>query len=177
MHLLQKLYKKMFWRILRNRGGYTDAEVTSLQERKWPHRVAEISKSFYWFRVEMVKTNRCTAGWKQGECLYFDSLGMLMRRKAPRTICPHAIAAISPVIYSSLDRTARGADPSKMLVEYVSCTDPGFDHKGLGNNLMKIMYERMPIHEYLRTTIGLVLTPHVLLRSTVARGPNPGGIE
>jgi uncharacterized repeat protein (TIGR04076 family) len=177
MDLLQKGYAAMFWRILRNRGGYTDKEIAKLHETKWARGVAEISRGFYWFRVEMVKTNRCTVGWKQGDCLYFDSLGMLMKRKCPESICPHAIASISPVIYSCLDRMGRGADPSKFQVEYVSCTDPGFDHKGLGNNLMKISYERMPFPEYLRTTVGLTLTPNLLFRSTTARGPNPGGIE
>ncbi len=167
----------MFWRILRNRAGYTDKEINKLLETKWAPRVAEITKSFYWFRVEMVKTNRCTAGWKQGDCLYFDPLGMLMKRKCPKTICPHAIATISPVIYACLDRMGRGADPSQMQVEYVSCTDPGFDHKGMGNNLMKVIYERMPLAEYLLTASGQTMTSHVLFRSSSARGPNPGGIE
>lgn len=177
MNPIQKRYERMFWTILRNRCGYTDAEVGSIRERNWARRVAEISKSFYWFRVEMVKTNRCTVGWKQGDCLYFDSLGMLMTRKCPKSICPHAVAAISPVIYSALDRMGRGADPAQLQVEYVSCTDPGFDHKGLGNNLMKVHYERMPLREYLQTTMALTLSPHVLIRSSAARGPNPGGIE
>ena len=44
----------MFWRILRNRGGYTDKEIEKLHETTWAHGVAEISRSFYWFRVEMV---------------------------------------------------------------------------------------------------------------------------
>jgi uncharacterized repeat protein (TIGR04076 family) len=112
MSLLQKGYAGVFWRILRNRGGYSDREVEKLHETTWAHGVAELSRSFYWFRVEMVKTNRCTVGWKQGDCLYFDSLGMLMRRKCPKSICPHAIASISPIIYSCLDRMGRGADPS-----------------------------------------------------------------
>ena len=147
----------------------TRDEIAKLNERKWAHGVADISKSFYWFRVEMVKTNRCTVGWKQGDCIYFDSLGMLMKRKCPKSICPHAIASVSPVIYSCLDRMGRGADPSKMQVAFVSCTDPGFDHKGLGNNLMKVTYERMPFHEYVRTTVGLTLTSHLFLRSSRAR--------
>ncbi len=177
MQFLPKGYERLFWKILQNRCGYTDAEIASIRERNWARRVADISKSLSWFRVEMVKTNRCTVGWKQGDCLYFDSLGMLMRRKCPKLICPHAVAAVSPVIYACLDRMGRGADPSQVQVEYVSCTDPGFDHKGLGNNLMKICYERMPLHEFVRTTIGLSLTPHLLFRSSAARGPSPGGMD
>ncbi len=41
MSLLQKGYAGMFWRILRNRGGYTDKEIEKLHETKWAHGVAE----------------------------------------------------------------------------------------------------------------------------------------
>ena len=51
MGLLQDGYAGMFWRILRNRGGYTDKEIEKLHETTWAHGVAELSRSFYWFRV------------------------------------------------------------------------------------------------------------------------------
>jgi len=98
---------------------------------------------------------------------------MLITRKCPGLVCPHAIAALSPVIYSCLDRIGRGADPAKMQFDYVCCTDPGFDNKGMGNNLMRITYERMPILEYLRGMMSL--TPYILFPSLRARGTSPGG--
>ncbi len=142
--LIEKGYREFFWRLMRNRSGYSEAEIAKIRERAWAKGVSTFSRSLYWFRMERVETNRCTVGWKQGDRLYFGFLGMLIRRKAPKTICPHAVAAISPVIYACLDRMGRGADPAEVQVQYVNCTDPGFDQMGLGNNLMRVHYERMP---------------------------------
>ena len=174
MGFMEKTYAKILWRYLKNKCGYTDNEMAKLKEMKWLKKYEDRSLSFYWLVVEMVKTNRCTVGFKQGQKIYFDNTGMLIKRKSPNRICPHAIAALSPVIYIVLDRIGRGADPAKMQVDHVCCTDPGFDHGGLGNNLMKISFERMPFLSYLRNMMDMQW--NILFRAKGARGPNPGGI-
>lgn len=173
MNLIKRTYAWITWLIIRNRSGYTDTEIKTLRKTIWLTKLTGMKKSFYWFKVEMFKTNRCSAGWKQGDTLFFDFSGMLITRKCPKAVCPHAIAALSPVMYSCLDRSGRGANPAHMLVQYVSCTDPGFHQKGMGNNLMKVTYERMPIFEYLRNMLDLA--PRLFFRSWVTRGLNPPG--
>jgi len=173
MNWIRDTYKKIFLRIMRNRSGYTDDEIAELKKTKWLSSFSDLSRSFYWFKVEMVKTNRCTAGWKQGDCLYFDPTGMLIKRKLPNVICPHAIAALSPIIYACWDRIGRGSNPADMLIDHISCTDPGFANGGLGNNLMKITYERMPLMQNLLYILSM--TPHLFFYSSKARGSNPPG--
>jgi uncharacterized repeat protein (TIGR04076 family) len=175
MKWIQHLYSKIVWRIIKNRSGYTKREIEELKKTKWLPQLTDISRGFYWYRAEMVKTNRCSVGWKKGDSLYFDFSGMLITRKSPKLICPHAIAALSPVMYTCLDRIGRGADPMAMQFDHVCCTDPGFDKKGLGNNVMKIACERIPLWDYLRNMIAL--QPYLFFYSRKARGTEPGGIE
>jgi uncharacterized repeat protein (TIGR04076 family) len=165
---------KAFWKIFRNRLGYTDEEIGALRKVKWAQNLPEAFTNPYWIKVEMVKTNRCSVGWKQGDALYFSAGGMLISRKAPGTVCPHAIAALSPVFYTCLDRLSRGEDPENIAIDHVSCTDPGFDQKGLGNNTMKVTFERMPFYQRLKDTLSGI--PYMFYRSQTARGPEPGGL-
>lgn len=174
MQWIDDLYSKIVWRIFRNRGGYTDREIEEVKKKKWVIPLMDMSRSFHWFKVEMVKTNRCSVGWKEGDRLYFDFSGMLLKRKCPGLICPHAIAALSPVMYTALDRIGRGADPAQLQFDHVCCTDPGFDKKGLGNNLMKISLEKVPIWDYLMNMLPLQL--YLFHHAWKARGKNPGGL-
>jgi uncharacterized repeat protein (TIGR04076 family) len=166
--------ENMVWKVMRNKFGYTDEEIEQLRNTKWAARLPEIFSSPNWIKVEMVKTNRCSVGFKQGDALYFNIGGMLISRKAPPAVCPHAIAALSPAFYACLDRLSRGADPKDIVIDHVSCTDPGFDHKGLGNNTMRITFEPMPISQRLRDTWSAL--PYMFHRSSDARGPDPGGL-
>ena len=169
-----KIYEKVLWTILKNRGGYTDEEIADLRRAEWTRNFSNPELAKYWIKVEMVKTNRCTAGWQQGDRFYFDHVGMLIARKAPATVCPHAIATLSPAIYAYLDRITRGAKPEEMMIDHVSCTDPGFDYKGLGNNTMRISLERIPAWESLRNMAPQL--QYLFRRRDKARGPDPGGI-
>lgn len=169
-----RIYEKVLWTILKNRGGYTAEEIADLRKAKWTQHFSNPELAKYWIKVEMVKTNRCTAGWQQGDCFYFDNFGMLIARKAPATVCPHAIATLSPAIYAYLDRITRGAKPEEIVIDHVSCTDPGFDYKGLGNNTMRISLERIPAWESLRNLWPQL--QYLFRRRSRARGPDPGGI-
>ena len=162
------------WKIFRNKLGYTDEEVGELKKVRWVDNMSGAFAFPYWIKVEMVKTNRCSAGWKQGDKLYFSNVGMLISRKAPRIVCPHAIAALSPAFYSCMDRLSRGADPRDVMIDHVSCTDPGFDNKGLGNNTMRVTFEKIPFYQRLIDT--LTTLPYFFYQSSKARGPNPGGL-
>ena len=157
-----------------NRLGYSDEEVDELKKTIWVPNMSGAAAFPYWIKVEMVKTNRCSAGWKQGDTLYFSNVGMLISRKAPRIVCPHAIAALSPAFYACMDRLTRGADPREVIIDHVSCTDPGFDNKGLGNNTMRITFERIPFYQRLLDMLTAI--PYFFYRSSKARGPNPGGL-
>jgi len=164
----------MVWKVLRNKFGYTDEEIEQLKKTKWASRLPEIFSSPYWIKVEMVKTNRCSVGFKQGDALYFNIGGMLITRKAPAQVCPHAIAALSPAFYACLDRLSRGEDPKGIVIDHVCCTDPGFDYNGLGNNTMRITFEPIPSSQRLRDTWSAM--PYMFYRSPDARGPDPGGL-
>jgi len=174
MSLTQNIYENMFWRILKNRSGYSDEEISELGNVKAARNLAKISNIFHWIKVEIVKSNRCTIGWKEGDTLYFDFMGMLITRKSPKLICPHALASLSPVLYSIMDRIGRGADPQDLQIDHISCTDPGFENGGMGNNVMRITFERMPfldLNFYMTS-----LAPYLFFYSRKARGSNPGGI-
>ncbi len=174
MQWINDIYTGLCWRIIRNRSGYTDSEIDLLKKIPWMERSIAAIKKFYRFRVEIVKANRCSIGWKEGDRLYFDFSGMLIKRKCPSLICPHAIAALSPAIYACVDRISRGADPSIIHFDHVSCTDPGFDKKGLGNNLMRITCEKAPLWENMINTI--LNFPSLFFRNWKVRGKNPGGL-
>ena len=175
MNLLQRINTILFWRYMKNNAGYSFRELVRFKNLKWLRKFEDVSLGFYWFKVELIKTNRCTMGWTEGQKIYFDNTGMLITRTCTKRVCPHAIAAVSPVIYSALDRIGRGADPSDIMIDHVACTDPGFDQNGLGNNLMKITFERMPAHSYCLNTLDMM--KRILFASKEARGTNPGGLQ
>jgi uncharacterized repeat protein (TIGR04076 family) len=164
----------MVWKLMRNKFGYTDEEIEQLKSMKWVMNLTKAFSSPNWIKVEMVKTNRCSVGFQQGDVLYFNIGGMLISRKAPAAVCPHAIAALSPAFYLCLDRLTRGTDPKDIVIDHVSCTDPGFDQKGLGNTTMRITFEPMPISQRLHDTWSAL--PYLFHRSSNARGPDPGGL-
>jgi len=174
--LIGKIYAEIVWRLLGNRSGYTAEEINTLRAAKWLPAIAE-NISFFRrrFRVEMIKTNRCTVGFREGQSLYFDFNGMMITRKCPSAVCSHAIHAVSSALYVALDRMSRGSDPNDSQFAYVHCEDPGFNHKGMGNNLMKITFEKAPIWDILLYLVDNL--PYLLLPSKNTRGHIEEGVE
>jgi len=95
-------------------------------------------------------------------------MGNLIRHKCPPGICIHGLSQLSPVIYDYYDHLLQGKNPNEMIFNHVTCTDIGLEMGGLGSNLFRITYEKMPFLEFLR--FMLTMTPYFFIRNKRARG-------
>jgi len=50
--------------------------------------------------AEVVESPGCNAGYKPGDKFVMTGNGYLIRDECPKYLCPHAIAAFAPYIYS-----------------------------------------------------------------------------
>jgi len=109
----------------------------------------------YWIKVEPVCARHCMGRSVEGKPFYLNAMGLLIRHKCPPEICVHAVAQISPLMYSYYDHMLQKKDPNTTIFDHVACTDPGLEEGGLGSNLFRITREKMPLWEYLRSSLSL----------------------
>jgi uncharacterized repeat protein (TIGR04076 family) len=95
-------------------------------------------------------------------------MGMLIRHKCPPGVCIHGLSQLSPIIYNYYDHMLQGKDPNDMVFDHVTCTDIGLEMGGMGDNLFRITYEKMPFLEFMR--FMLTMTPYIFFRNKRARG-------
>jgi uncharacterized repeat protein (TIGR04076 family) len=141
-------------RFMKNRCGLTEAEMQGF-EGFFEFFNSETIK--YWVKADPVCSKRCSAGHYEGRPLYFNPLGFLIKHKCPPWICAHAIAQLSPVIYSYFDFLMQGKGADRMVFKHVTCTDPGRERGGLGTAVFRITSEKMPLLERLRFVLPMVL--------------------
>ena len=159
--MIDNLIRKIAQRVMIRRWSYSPAEFEKASRLGFLDAL-NIRAGRYWLKAEAVCSHNCSALHTQGKALYFNPLGMLVTHKCPPAVCPHAVAAASPLVYLYYDYLLRGQDPASIVYATVPCTDVGVEYGGLGRNLFRITYERMPIWEsarfLLRFAPFLVLT-------------------
>ena len=141
-------------RFLEKRCGLTEAEVQPLLDLG----IITSESSKYWIKAEPVFSRRCSACHYEGRPLYFNPFGLLIRRKCPAWICPHALAQLSPVLYGLLDLPFDTKRTDSILFKHITCTDPGPGRGGLGNVIFRVTREKMPSFERLRFFLTLLLS-------------------
>jgi uncharacterized repeat protein (TIGR04076 family) len=72
------------------------------------------------------------------------------------------------MIYNYYDHLLQGKNPNEIVFNHVTCTDIGLDMGGMGHNLFRITYEKMPFIEFLR--FMLTMSPYLFFRNRRARG-------
>jgi len=147
--LIDRLLKPVLRRIVMNRWNYTATEYEQAAGLGF-FEVLDFKAMGYWIKAEPVCSSHCSGCHNEGRPLYFNALGLLIRHKCPPYICIHGLSQLSPVIYSYYDHLLMGRDPNETLFKYVTCTDVGLDAGGLGDNLFRITYEKMPTWEFVR---------------------------
>jgi uncharacterized repeat protein (TIGR04076 family) len=182
MSLLESLMQPTMRRITMNRWGYTEEEYRLAQELGIFDAV-DLEAMGYWIVADPVCSAHCSGCHNEGRPLYFSAMGTLIRHKCPPNICIHGLSQLSPIIYNYYDHLVQGKDPNDMVFDHVTCTDIGLEAGGMGNNLFRITYEKMPFLEFVR--FMLTLTPYLFLKNRQARGecravdeaPTTGGPE
>lgn len=164
---LDKLVKPLVNRIIVNRWGYTAEEFGKAAGLGF-FEVLGLKSMFYWLKAEPVCSLHCSGCHSEGRPFYFNPMGMLIRHRCPASICIHGLSQLSPVIYGYYDHMLRGEDPNRMIFDHVTCTDTGVEMGGLGSNLFRITYERMPFPEVVRFL--LIMAPYLFFKNRRARG-------
>jgi uncharacterized repeat protein (TIGR04076 family) len=167
MSLVDKVMQPVMRRITLNRWGYTDQEL-SKAEGLGLFGVLDLEAMSYWIVADPVCSAHCSGCHNEGRPLYFNAMGMLIKRKCPPSICIHGLSQLSPIIYNYYDHLLQGKDPNEMVFDHVTCTDIGLEMGGLGHNLFRVTYEKMPFIEFIR--FMLTMTPYIFFRNRRARG-------
>jgi len=165
--MIDKLVQKVARRVVKNRWNYNPAEFEKASSLGF-FNVLSVRAGRYWLKAEAVCSRHCSALHTQGTALYFNPLGMLVTHKCPPAVCPHAVAAISPIVYLYYDYLLRGKDPGSIVFASVPCTDVGVEYGGLGTNLFRITYEKMPLWESARFLLSLA--PYLVFKNRKAMG-------
>ncbi len=167
MSFVDKLIKPSLQRIIKNLWNYTDNEFSKAEELG-TFDALSFKDMGYWIVAEPVCSQHCGSCHNEGRPLYFNAMGNLIRHKCPPGICIHGLSQLSPIIYNYVDHLLQGKDPNNMIFNHASCTDIGLEAGGLGNNLFRVRYEKMPFMEFLRFILSM--TPYFFLRNKRARG-------
>jgi len=164
---IDRFMKPLVAAIIKNRWGYTEEEFQKAKELGF-FDVLSVKAMFYWLKAEPVCSRHCSGCHNESRPFYFNPMGMLVKHRCPPGICIHGLSQLSPVIYDYYDHMLRGEDPNRMIFDHVTCTDMGVELGGLGNNLFRITYERMPFLEIARFMFTMV--PYLFIRNKRARG-------
>ena len=165
-------------KFLKNRCGLTESELKPLLDFEF--FTSEMFK--YWIKAEPVSSKRCAACHYEGRPLYFNPLGLLIRRKCPPWICAHALAQLSPVLYGFLDLPFDEKRTERMLFRHIICTDPGLGRGGMGSVIFRLTREKMPLLERLRFLFTLLFSrpnkrvigeERAVKEAAVSGGPEP----
>lgn len=152
--MLRELIQKVTYHIVKNRWGYTEEQMEQAKNTGLVDAV-ELKDTRYWIKVEPICAQHCMGRSVEGKPFYLDSMGLLIRHKCPPEICVHALAQISPLVYSYYDHMLQKKDPNLTVFDHVVCTDPGLEKGGLGNNIFRVTREKMPLLEQLRAQLNL----------------------
>ena len=167
MGAVDKLVGSMFRRITINRWDYSDEELVQA-EKLGLIGALDLEAMSYWIVADPVCSVHCSGCHNEGRPLYFNAMGLLIRHKCPPGICIHGLSQLSPIIYNYYDHLLQGRDPSDMVFDHASCTDLGLEMGGLGRNLFRVTYEKMPVIEFVR--FMLTMTPYLFFRNRRGRG-------
>jgi uncharacterized repeat protein (TIGR04076 family) len=182
MKVLDRLMSPFLKIIMKNRWGYTESEYQKALELGFFDALG-MEAMGYWLVVEPVCSSHCSGCHNEGLPFYFNPMGMLVKHKCPPGICIHGLSQLSPVIYDYYDHLLQGKDPNQMVFDHVTCTDTGLEMGGLGDNLFRVTYERMPLLEFLRFMSTMM--PYLFVKNKRAMGecraakeaPTSGGPE
>jgi len=167
IQFIDRLMQPILKRIVVNRWNYTEEEYRKAAEIGF-FDILDLNALSYWIKAEPICSSHCSGCHNEGRPLYFNALGLLMRHKCPPFICIHGLSQLSPLIYSYYDHMLMGRDPNQSVFKYVTCTDIGLAEGGLGDNLFKVSYERMPWREFIR--FMLTMSVYLFFRNEKARG-------
>jgi uncharacterized repeat protein (TIGR04076 family) len=167
MILIDRLMGSLMIRIIKNRWDYTDQEFSKAKELGLFDAV-DLKTMRYWIVAEPVCSLHCSGCHNEGRPFYLNAMGMLIRHKCPPGICIHGLSQLSPIIYNYYDYLMQGKNPNNMVFNHTTCTDIGLEMGGLGSNLFRVTYEKMPLIEFLR--FMLTLAPYLFFRNRRARG-------
>jgi hypothetical protein len=172
--IIDKLMKPLLKIIAKNRWGYTEEEFTKAQARGF-FDMLNLEAMFYWLVAEPVCASHCMGCHHEGRPFYFNPMGLLIRHKCPPGICIHVLSQLSPIIYSYWDHLLQRKDPNQMIFDHVSCTDIGLQNGGLGDNIVRIKREKMPLWEF--AYFMLSMFPYLFIKNKSARGKYPAARE
>lgn len=91
--------------------------------------------------AEIIESHGCYIGYRTGDLLYFDGGGNLLTSKAPKRICPFAMNALTPGLFTVQELFFAGVDPNEMRFKTAGCPDVGLGCGGWGHVVFKLRVE------------------------------------
>jgi len=85
------------------------------------------------------------------------------------------LSQLSPLIYNYWDHMLQGKDPNQMIFDHVACTDIGLQNGGLGDNIIRLRREKMPLLEI--ACFMMSMFPYFFIKNKKARGKYHAAME
>lgn len=131
------------WQFMKKRLGYTNAEMDMFRENPMNDGILSKIPEFRTktIVVEVVDARGCNSQHRIGDKFYFDGVGNLITKLAPKKICIYALNAITTQIFTAGELICAGVDPNEMRFKRAACFDVGVECGGWGRIVMEISVE------------------------------------
>jgi uncharacterized repeat protein (TIGR04076 family) len=143
MSIRDAVWKRVKWKFMKDRLGYTDYEMKRFREN--PRNEDVLSKAPELFKktvvVEIVDAHGCNSQHGVGDKFHFDAAGNLLTERCPQRVCIHALHAITPQVFAANELLCAGVDPNEMRFKRAACFDVGLECDGWGRVVMEIRVE------------------------------------
>jgi uncharacterized repeat protein (TIGR04076 family) len=143
MNMKDLIWRRIQWTFMKRRLGYDNEEMKIFQQN--PRNQDVISKAPTLMNktiiAEVVDSHGCNSEHKVGDKFYFDGLGNLITELCPKRICIHALHAITPQVFATIELIYAGVDPNEMRFKRAACFDVGLECGGFGRIVLEVRTE------------------------------------
>lgn len=128
------------WNMMQNRMGYTDEEMNHFKSD--PRNVDVVGKFAAHMNktvvAEVVESHGCFSEHRVGDKFHLDIAGNVLSARCPERVCVHALASVSPAVFTMAELILAGIDPNDMRFKRVGCPDVGLRCGGWGRIVMEV---------------------------------------
>lgn len=128
------------WDMIQDHLGYTDEEMEIFKKLPRNTDVMAMAPELLnkTITCTVVEANGCNTRHKVGDTFYFDGAGNLLTKLNPKRICVHALAVMSPLIFTVNEMIYAGVDPNDIRFNRFGCFDVGVKCGGWGRIIVEI---------------------------------------
>jgi len=128
------------WDMIQEHLGYSDEEIKIFKDL--PRNTEVMAKApellSKTITCTVVESHGCNSRHQVGDTFYFDGGGNLLTKLNPKRICVHALATMSPLIFTVNELIYAGVDPNDIRFNRFGCFDVGVKCGGWGRIVVEV---------------------------------------